>query len=188
MSNIEKIINAEDIAERIQELAKRINKDYENEELVVVGVLNGSFVFCADLVRELDLTLSCEFVRASSYGDTKVSSGNVKLLLDLSKEKIEGKNILLVEDIVDTGNTISFLKEHFSKFSPKTLKVCSFLLKEEEFKYDFDIEYVGFSIPSLFVIGYGLDYAGLYRELPYLGVFLEDDEKIDLDNLEFKKP
>lgn len=187
MSNIEEILSSEELDERVQELAEEINDHYQDEEVTILTVLNGAFIFAADLARAVDLPLQCEFVKVSSYGDGKVSSGNVKMVLDIDPKKIVGQNVILVEDIVDTGNTIVFLKEYLQKMSPKTLKVCSLLLKKEALQHDLKVDFTGFSIPSLFVVGYGLDYAGLYRDLPFLGVLLEEGESLDKDALLLEK-
>jgi hypoxanthine phosphoribosyltransferase len=150
-------------------LANQINSDYKDKELVVVCVLNGAFVFCSDLIRKIDQPIYVDFVKVSSYGDQKVSSGNLKVDLDL-KVDIQGKHVLVVEDIVDTGLTLSCLMEKFNSLNPASLKLASFLHKPDKTKFEVPIDYLGFEIPDSFVIGYGLDYAGLYRELPYLGV------------------
>lgn len=170
---IEEYLSAQKIEKRIKELAAIINKDYKGEELIVVGVLNGCFVFMADLIRKLDLPLTVEFIGASSYGDGTESSGEVKVYLDLKKD-IKGKNVLIVEDIVDTGNTVKSLQELLSGREAKSVKVCSFLYKPARLVHKVTIDYLAFEIEDHFVIGYGLDYAGRYRELPYVGIWSED--------------
>lgn len=167
---IDVYISEEKIKQRVKELGKQITADYQGEELVVVGVLNGAFVFCADLIREIKLPLYMEFLGASSYGDSTSSSGNVKITLDLKKD-IQGKNILLVEDIIDTGLTISNLFDIFKSRKPKSIKLASLLFKPARLKHPVAIDYLGFEIEDKFVIGHGLDYAGRYRELPYIGVY-----------------
>ncbi|WP_372370790.1 hypoxanthine phosphoribosyltransferase [Candidatus Uabimicrobium sp. HlEnr_7] len=187
MSNIEEVLSSDELEERVQELADQISEDYKDEELTIITVLNGAFIFSADLARAIDLPMHCEFLKVSSYGDAKVSSGNVKMVLDIDSKKVEGKNILIVEDIVDTGNTVHFLNQHFTKMNPKSIKICSLLLKKDALKHDLKVDYVGFSIPTLFVIGYGLDYGGLYRDLPFLGAIVEDGENLDREALALEK-
>ncbi len=165
-------LSEEKIKNRIKELGVEITKDYSGEELVVVGVLNGAFMFCADLIRELKLPVHIEFVSASSYVGTE-SSGEVKINLDL-KSNIEGKNVLLVEDIIDTGLTMKQLRENFLKRNPKSLKLASLLFKPARLEHKVDIDYLAFEIEDHFVIGYGLDFDGKYRELPYIGIYSND--------------
>ena len=158
------------IQQRIQELARQINDDYRGKDIMAVGVLNGAFIFMADLVRAISVPVQCEFVRISSYGNEKFSSGNIKLLLDIDPEKIGGQHVLLIEDIVDSGNSIVFLQQHFRQYRPASLKVCSLLLKEAMLKQPVAIDYLGFKIDPLFVVGYGLDFAGKYRNHPALAI------------------
>lgn len=165
-------LSEKQIAKRIQELAKDIEKDYNGEEIVVIGILNGSFIFCADLVRALSLPLMVDFISVSSYSST-ASTGKINLRMDV-KHKLEGKNILLVEDIVDTGLTMTFLIEHFQNKKVKSLRLCSLLLKRAHLKADIKVDYLGFDIEDKFVIGYGLDLDGYYRELPYIGVYTHE--------------
>lgn len=168
---IKTFLSTEQIQSRIKELAEMINRDYIGQEVVVVGVLNGSFIFCADLIRQIKVPLQMEFVSLSSYEGTE-SSGQVSFRLDV-RQSLEGKNIILIEDIVDTGLTISFLLKHMKLKKPKSLKLCSLLLKRARLKTEVSIDYLGFDIEDKFVIGYGLDFDGLYRELPYIGVYGE---------------
>lgn len=163
-------ISEEKIKSRIKELGEKITKDFKGEELVVIAVLNGSFIFCADLIREIKVPVIVEFVGATSYGESTESSGNVKITMDLKRD-IAGKNILVVEDIVDTGLTLSNLLEVFKSRKPKSIKLASFLFKSARLKHTVPIDYLGFEIEDKFVIGYGLDFAGKYRELPYVGVY-----------------
>ncbi len=166
----EVFISAEKIKSRIQELASEINRDFKGEELVVIGVLNGAFMFCADLIRELNVPVSLEFIKASSYGDGTKSSGTVKLNMEFAGN-LKGKNILLVEDIVDTGLTIKKIFEDIKKEGPKKLKLASLLFKPARNEHYTPIDYLGFEIEDKFVIGYGLDLAGKYRELPFIGIY-----------------
>jgi len=170
---VEVYLSQEKIAERVAELGKIITSDFSGEEVVVVGVLNGSFMFTADLVREIKTSVTIEFISASSYGDGTISSGELKINLDLKKD-IANKNVIIVEDIVDTGLTLTRLKEDFLKRGPKSLKVASLLFKPARLEHPIDIDYLGFEIEDKFVIGYGLDFAGKYRELPYVGIYSDD--------------
>jgi len=166
--NIRELISAERIRQRIQELGMTITDDYAGKgEVVVVSVLKGGFIFTADLVRRLDLPCRIEFIRASSYGTHRTSSGRVLLNYDID---IEGRNVLLIEDIVDTGLTLSSIRTEFLKLHPASLKTCTLLDKPSARKVPAEADYVAFTIPDLFVAGYGLDVAGLYRELPFIGV------------------
>ena len=171
---IDVLISEAQIKEKVKELAMAIENDYQGKELVVVCVLNGAFVFCSDLVRQVKNSIYVDFMKASSYGDSTVSSGNLKVDLDL-KVDIENKHVLLIEDIVDTGLTLTNILKRLSKRKPASIKLASLLYKEARNKYPVNIDYLGFSIDDLFVIGYGLDYAGKFRELPYIGVYSDED-------------
>ena len=161
-------ISEEQIARRISELGSQITVDYQNKNLVVCCVLRGAFIFAADLIRQVQAPLSLEYVQVSSYGGGTTSSGECELLLDLT-HSVEGKDILLVEDIVDTGNTITYLQELLKSRKPNSIKVASLLYKPARTIKHVDIDYLGFEIEDKFVVGYGLDYDGRYRELPYIG-------------------
>jgi hypoxanthine phosphoribosyltransferase len=174
MMAIDVLISESQIKEKVKELAMAIENDYQGKELVVVCVLNGAFVFCSDLVRQVKNSIYVDFMKASSYGDSTVSSGNLKVDLDL-KVDIENKHVLLIEDIVDTGLTLTNILKRLSKRKPASIKLASLLYKEARNKYPVNIDYLGFSIDDLFVIGYGLDYAGKFRELPYIGVYSDED-------------
>ncbi len=165
----EALITEEEIALRIEELGKAITKDFDNEELVVICVLKGAFMFCSDLMKKINRPIKLEFISLSSYGDATNSSGNVRLEMDITAN-IEGKNVLIIEDIVDTGLTIKTLMEMMTVRKPKTVKLASLLFKPVKLKHPVKIDYLGFEIEDKFVIGYGLDYAGRYRELPYIGI------------------
>ncbi|MBC7714947.1 MAG: hypoxanthine phosphoribosyltransferase [Rhizobacter sp.] len=164
-------LSEDKIQSRVKELAAMINRDYAGQEVVLVCVLNGSFIFCADLVRHINVPVQIEMVSLSSYEGTE-STGQVSFRLDV-KQSLVGKNVILVEDIVDTGLTISFLLKHFKLKNVKSLKLCSLLLKRARLKIEVPVDYLGFDIEDKFVIGYGLDYDGRYRELPYIGVYGE---------------
>lgn len=165
----EALITEEEIAYRIEALGKAITQDYENEDLVVICILKGAFVFCSDLIKKINRPVSLEFISLSSYGDSTNSSGNVRLEMDITSN-VEGKNVLIVEDIVDTGLTIKTLMDMLSVRNPKSVKLASLLFKPVKLKHNVKIDYLGFEIEDKFVIGYGLDYAGRYRELPYIGM------------------
>jgi hypoxanthine phosphoribosyltransferase len=168
--SIDVFISKEKIQKRIKELAQIISSDYKGEEVVVVGVLNGSFMFCADLLRELDLSIITEFMAAASYGEGTTTSGEVNILLDI-KTDIKGKNVLFVEDIVDTGLTFKKILELVEGRGPKSIKIASLLSKPSRRQHQIDIDYLAFEIEDKFVVGYGLDLAGKYRELPYIGIY-----------------
>jgi len=167
--NIDVFISKDSIQSRVQELAELINRDYQNQEIILVCVLNGSFIFCADLIRHIKVPVQVEMVSLSSYEGTE-SSGQVSFRLDV-KQSLVGKNVILVEDIVDTGLTISFLLKHMELKNLQSLKLCSLLLKRARLKTEIAVDYLGFDIEDKFVIGYGLDFDGKYRELPYIGVY-----------------
>ncbi len=163
------LLSEEEIAKRVKELGVQLTEDYKGKDLMVVGILKGCMLFLSDLVRAIDLPLTMDFMVVSSYGNATKSSGVVRIIKDLERE-IEGKDVLIVEDIVDTGLTLSYLIENLKTRNPNSVKVCSLLDKPERRKVHVDIEYIGFGIPDEFVIGYGLDYAEVYRNLPFVGV------------------
>ncbi|MGE7940055.1 hypoxanthine phosphoribosyltransferase [Bacillus paramycoides] len=158
---------------RIKELALQLENDFKNEEIVLVAVLKGSFIFAADLARQIKNEVTIDFISVSSYGNQTETTGKVKLLKDIDID-ISGKNVIIVEDIIDSGLTLHFLEEHFSMHKPKTLKFCSLLDKPERRKVDLNVEYVGFRIPDEFIVGYGIDCAEKYRNLPYIASVVTD--------------
>lgn len=168
-------LTEENIKNRVLEMGTQITKEYAGEELHIVCVLNGAFMFMADLVREIKLPVVLDFISASSYGDKTVSSGELNIKMDLSKD-VKGKHVLLVEDIVDTGLTMKVLRKNIEERGAKSVKLASFLFKPARLEYETHIDYLGFEIQDHFVIGYGLDYAGRYRELPYVGIYSPDEE------------
>lgn len=168
------LIPKEEILKKINELSKIISDDYTGKDLILVGVLKGSFIFMSDLIRSISIPTRCEFVKLSSYGDKKESSGNVRIDLDLSC-KIKGKDLLIIEDIVDTGLTLNELREILLSRQPESLKICALLDKPLRRKVDIKIDYVGFKIPDKFVVGYGLDLDERFRYLPYIGVIEEEE-------------
>lgn len=163
------LFTQDQVAARVQELAAQITRDYVGKTPLVVGVLRGSFIFMADLVRHLDLPLTLDFMAASSYGAGTTSSGLVNIRLDLHDD-IAGRDVLLVEDILDTGNTLSKLVAELKGRHPASLKLCVLLDKPERRTQPLEADYVGFTIPDAFVVGCGLDYDQKYRQLPYIGV------------------
>lgn len=165
---IEKLISEEEISKRIIELANEINNDYHNEDLILVGLLKGSVIFLSDLSRKLTLNCKLDFMIISSYGNNMESSKDVRLLKDLD-ESIKNKNVLIVEDIIDTGYTLKKVIELLETREPKSLKICTLLDKPEKREVSVDVDYVGFKIPDEFVVGYGIDYAQNHRTLPYIG-------------------
>lgn len=167
--NVEPLITEEGIARRVAELGARITEDYRGKDLVVVGVLKGSFPFVADLVRKIDLPLRVDFLGLSSYGNGTETSGVVKITSDLTKP-IAGKHVLVVEDIVDTGLTMKYLLANLATRHPASVRVCSLLEKPARLRVDVEIAYKGFTIPDEFVVGYGLDHDERYRNLPFLGI------------------
>lgn len=168
-NKIETLISEEKLAARVAELGKQIEKDYQGKDLVCVGLLKGSVVFMTDLIKTINLDLKIDFMKVSSYGDGTDSTGIVKILKDVDEE-VTGKDVLLIEDIVDTGLTLANVKEFMWKKKPNSIKICTLLDKPSRRKADVKAEYVGFEIPDAFVIGYGLDYAEHYRNLPFVGV------------------
>lgn len=169
-NDIEKILfNEEQIAEIVDRLGKTITEDYKDKNLLLVGILKGSIIFMADLMRKLKLPCKTEFMAISSYGDTTRSSGVVRIIKDLSMD-IKDYDVLIIEDILDSGNTLSKLKAMLELRNPKSLKICAFFDKPDRRTANIKADYVGAEIPDEFIVGYGLDYAEKYRNLPYVGV------------------
>ena len=165
--NLSELISQDDLQKKVAEIGKKITAEFNGEELTAICVLKGSCMYFADLVRAMNLDIQCEFFGVSSYGGGTNSSGEVKTTLDLTVP-LEGRNVLLVEDIVDTGLTMNFLKKNISSRMPKKLITTSLLFKPAALKTECSIDYVGFEIENHFVVGYGLDYQGYYRNLPYI--------------------
>ena len=166
------LITQEQILKRAEELGKQITEDYKGEELVLVGTLRGAVPWMADIMKQIDLDLEIDFVSASSYGSGTVSSGEVKIKKDIELE-IKGKHVLIIEDIIDTGNTLRALKDYFFLKKTKSVKICTLLDKPSRRQAEVYGDYIGFSVEDLFVIGYGLDYDQKYRNLPYIS-YLEE--------------
>ncbi len=164
---ISPLISQDEIKARVLKIGEALTEKFRGQELVAVGVLKGSFMFYADLIRAIDTDLTCDFLGVSSYTDGMQSSGEVKLTLDLSKS-IRDRHVLLIEDIVDTGLTMNFLKRHLATHKPKSVVTASLLLKPDALKEKCEVDHVGFKIPNDFVVGFGLDYQGYFRNLPYI--------------------
>lgn len=166
------LIKEDAIKKRVKELGKEINSDYKNRNPVIVGVLKGAFVFLADLLRELEIPVEIDFLGISSYEGAK-SSGIVRITQDLSL-KIEDRDVILVEDIVDSGRTLNYIISNLRTRRPRSIAVCAFLNKKSGRVMDVPLTYVGFNIPQLFVVGYGLDYENKFRNLKYIGVYSDE--------------
>lgn len=175
-NDVKKVLLSEaEIKKRVQELGEAISQDYKGEELVLVCVLKGAVVFYTDLIRAIgnDVDVSLDFISCSSYGNGTVSSGEVRIMKDLDRS-VEGKHVLVVEDIVDTGTTLHYLLDNLKARQAKSVKLATLLNKPERRKVDVHVDYNGFTVPDYFVIGYGLDYAERYRHLPYIGILKEE--------------
>lgn len=159
------LISKEELEKNAQELGSRISKDYEGKELVIIGVLKGGFIFLADLARNITIPVQLDFMSVSSYGDSSKSSGVVRIIKDVDTN-IAGKHVLIVEDIIDTGLTLNHLVELLKTRGPLSVKICAALDKPSRRKVDVQVDYKGIEIPDEYVIGYGLDYAGKYRNIP----------------------
>lgn len=167
MEELKVLIDEQTIQDKVYELAKKIEKDYEGKDLTLVCILKGSTFFTVDLAKRIDKKLKLQFMKISSYGAEKISSGKINLELDLP-DNMENENLLIVEDIIDTGRTLSYLIKHLKQKNPASIKLCTLLDKPERREYDVKVDYVGFEIPDKFVVGYGLDYNEMYRNLPYI--------------------
>ncbi|MBQ4073101.1 MAG: hypoxanthine phosphoribosyltransferase [Clostridia bacterium] len=167
------LISKEDIEKRVKEIGAQITSDYQGESVLMVGILRGAVVFFSELVKNVDLDVRFDFMVVSSYGSGSTSSGEVRIIKDIS-QPIEGKNVLIIEDIIDTGNTLKNLKRMLLTRNPKSLKIVSLLDKPSRRKVEMEGDYVGFVVPNEFVVGYGLDYDEKYRNLPEIGVLKEE--------------
>ena len=170
--DVKVLISKEDIALRVKELAEQINKDFAGEEVVLIGLLRGSVMFLSDLAKEIKLDAKIDFMIVSSYGNSMESSREVKIMKDL-EDPIEDKNVIIVEDIIDTGFTLKKVIETLKIRNPKSLKLCTLLDKPERREVEIKVDYVGFQIPDEFVVGYGIDYAQKHRNLPYVGIVVK---------------
>lgn len=167
MEELKVLIDEQTIQNKVKELAKIIENDYKEQELTLVCILKGSTTFTVDLARNINKKVKIEFLQVSSYGAEKISSGKINLKLDLTRN-VEGENLLIVEDIIDTGTTLTYLKKHLQEKNPASVKICTLLDKPERRTCEVKVDYVGFQIPDKFVVGYGLDYNEIYRNLPYI--------------------
>lgn len=167
------LIEEKELQAKVAEIGAKITEDYKGKELLIVCVLKGAVIFVSDLIRKIDLKLDIDFMAISSYGTNTQSSGVVRILKDLNTS-IEGKHVLIVEDIIDSGLTLSYLVENLRSRGPASVEICTILDKPDRRKSDLFIKYTGFKIPDEFVVGYGLDYAEKYRNLPYIAVLKEE--------------
>lgn len=168
MEEIKVLIEEEKIQKRVKEIAMQIEQDYKGKEITLICILKGSIFFTTDLAKNIHNDVKIQFIRVSSYGNSTVSSGKIELKLKL-QESIQGKDVIIIEDIIDTGRTLKYLVEDLSKENPNSIKICTLLDKPERRIYDIKVDYIGFKIPDKFVIGYGLDDDELQRNLPYVG-------------------
>ena len=170
LQDVETILfNEQVLANRVHELGEEISKDYADEEVLLVGILKGASVFLSDLIRHISIPAYIDYMVVSSYGNSAETSGVVRIIKDL-EENIEGKNIIIIEDIIDTGLTLAFLKQNLLSRNPKSLKICTLLDKPARREKEILIDYKGFEVPDEFIIGYGIDYAEKYRNLPFVGL------------------
>lgn len=165
----EVLVSTEALANRVRELGEEISADYADRDILMVGVLRGAVIFMADLARAISRPVAIDFMAVSSYGASTHSSGVVRILKDLDEE-VEGKHVLIVEDIIDSGLTLKYLYENLKSRKPASIKVCALLSKPSRRKVNVPVDYTGFTIPDYFAVGYGLDYAEKYRNLPFVGV------------------
>jgi len=167
------LVNRQEIESTVKRLAGEINRDYKGKPVLLVGVLKGAFIFLADLVRQLDIPIEVDFIGVSSYGTAQESSGEVKITKCLSVD-VKSKDVMVIEDIIDTGLTTSFIIDYLNKQKPASLKVCTLADKPSRRKKEVEIDYLGFEVPDRFVVGYGLDFDEKYRQLPDI-CYLEDE-------------
>ncbi|MDO4475519.1 MAG: hypoxanthine phosphoribosyltransferase [Lachnospiraceae bacterium] len=172
--HITTLISEEKVTERIQQMADQISRDYEGQSVHLIGILKGSVFFVCELAKRLSIPVSMDFMSVSSYGSGTKSSGVVRLIKDLD-DPIEGRNVIVAEDIIDSGRTLSYLMENLADRGPDTLRLCTLLDKPDRRVVDVKVDYTGFEIPDEFVVGYGLDYDQRYRNLPYIGVISFDE-------------
>jgi len=174
LEDIQEVLFSEnELAIRVKELGAQLTSDYDGEEILMIGVLRGAIIFMADLARAIQLPVAFDFMAVSSYGASTTSTGVVRILKDLDEE-VEGKHILIVEDIIDSGLTLNYLLENLKSRNPRSIKICTLLNKPDRRKSNVPVDYNGFIIPDHFVVGYGLDYAGKYRNLPFIGILKKE--------------
>ncbi len=173
INDVKEVLFSEEVLKaKVKEIADQISKDYQGKDLLLVGVLKGANVFMCDLMREISFPIQIDFIAASSYGHSTESSGVVKILKDLDYS-IEGKDVIIVEDIIDTGLTLQYLIKNFKSRNPKSIEICTLLNKPERRIANIDVRYIGYKIPDEFIVGYGIDYAEKYRNLPYIASLKE---------------
>lgn len=168
------LVSEEEISEKVKELGNQIYEDYKDKDLMLVGILKGAVIFMSDLARAIKKPIFIDFMDVSSYGTASISTGNVKIIKDLDYD-ISGKDILIVEDIVDTGKTLAYLKDNLTRRGANSVKVCTLLDKPDRRQAEVKIDYCGFEIPDEFVVGYGLDFSEKYRNFPYVGALKEEE-------------
>lgn len=172
-NDIEKVLlSEEEIKEKIAEMGKKISEDYKGKDLILIGVLKGSVPFMADLMKRIDIYCNMDFMAVSSYGNSTETTGVVRILKDLDFE-IENKDVLIIEDIIDSGTTLKYLKKYLKSKNPNSVEIACLLNKPERREVEIDVKYLGFDVPNYFLVGYGLDYAEKYRNLPYVGILKE---------------
>lgn len=167
------LLNEDEIRKKIREIGQNISRDYAGKDLILIGVLKGSVMFMADLMKEVTIPCSMDFMAVSSYGTSTKTSGVVRILKDLDFE-IENKDILIVEDIIDSGITLKYLVEYLRGRGPKSVEIACLLNKPDRRQVNIDVKYLGFNVPDYFLVGYGLDYAEKYRNLPFIGILKEE--------------
>lgn len=167
------LLSEEEINKRIKELGAEITEDYRGKELIIVGILKGAVVFMSELCKRIDLPMDMDFMSVSSYGKSSISTGEVKIIKDLDRSVAE-KDVLIVEDIIDTGNTLAYLTDNLKKRGANSVKIVTMLDKPIRRNIKVKVDYLGFEVPNDFVVGYGLDYAEMYRNLPYVGALKEE--------------
>ncbi|MBL8019031.1 MAG: hypoxanthine phosphoribosyltransferase [Leptospirales bacterium] len=172
---LEVFLSRDEIARKVKEMGAQITRDFQGRDLALIGLLRGCFIFMADLVRCIDLPLTVDFMEVSSYDDNLTSSGNVKILKDI-KNSIEGKHVMLIEDVIDTGHTLNFVFEHLTLKRPSWLGIAGLLVKAQKHKFKAPINYHGFEIPDHFVVGYGMDVAGKLRNLDHVAIYKNASE------------
>ena len=169
----EVLVSEEEITLKVKELGKQITEDYEGQDLMLIGILKGAVIFMSELAQNIKLPVQMDFMAVSSYGKSSVSTGEVRIIKDLDFS-VEGRNLLIIEDIIDTGYTLSYLIDNLKKRGAKSVKVCTLLDKPDRRKADIHVDYLGFIVPDEFIVGYGLDYAEKYRNLPYVAALKEE--------------
>lgn len=173
-NDIKEVLYSEDeLRDRVRQMGAKISNDYSGKELILIGVLKGSVIFMADLLKEITIPCKMDFMAVSSYGNSTETSGVVRILKDLDFE-IQGKDILIVEDIIDSGVTLKYLMKYLSARKPNSLEIVCLLNKPDRRKVDIDVKYLGYDVPDHFLVGYGLDFAEKYRNLPYVGILKEE--------------